>query len=97
MTAFDTFYKLYPRKKKPRYARQCYESALKRATHEEIMYGLEAMVAAGWDDIQFVPYPSSWLNGDCWLEEYEPENPVKHMGIDERIEYGRKLMKFKVV
>ncbi len=69
--SFETFYKLYPRKKKPRYARQCYESALKRATHEEIMAGLAAMVAAGWEDIQFVPYPSSWLNGDCWLEEHE--------------------------
>ena len=76
MTEFKEFYDLYPRKKKPRYARECYDRALKRATHEDIMSGLTAMVAAGWDDIQFVPYPSSWLNGDCWLEESDPEPEV---------------------
>ena len=98
MTDFYTFYCRYPRKKKPRYALKCYESALKRTTHEEIMAGLEAMIAAGWDDIKFVPYPSSWLNGDCWLEEHEPVNPGKGMGIDERREWSRKnAPKLKVV
>ena len=71
MSTFEQFYDLYPRKKKPRYARQCYERALSRATHEEIIKGVENLIAAGWDDVQFVPYPSSWLNGDCWLEEHE--------------------------
>ena len=68
---FEDFYARYPRKKEPRKARAKYEQALTRATHEEIMAGVENLISAGWDDIQFVKYPATWLHNDCWLDEYE--------------------------
>lgn len=70
---FQEFWKSYPRRVKKGYARQCYERALKKASHEEIMAGLARFIAAEpWDGrIQFCPHPSSWLNGEQWEDEYD--------------------------
>jgi hypothetical protein len=70
---FEQFWSCYPRRVKKGYARQCYERARKKATHEEIMTGLARFIAAEpWDGrIQFCPHPSSWLNGEQWSDEYD--------------------------
>lgn len=72
--SFDDFYNRYPRKKEPRSARKAYEAALKRGfTHEQIMEGVEILLKGGWDELKYVKYPATWLNGDCFLEPPEAE------------------------
>jgi hypothetical protein len=48
-----------------------YERALKVATHDEIMAGLEGLNANLPADPQFIPHASTWLNGERWADEYE--------------------------
>lgn len=75
---FAAFYARYPRKKKPLKSKEYYEAALKNgATHAEIMQGVEnlrAEIAFLGTIMKYVPYPTTWLNGGCWLEEYEGVN-----------------------
>lgn len=75
---FDEFYKRYPRKKKPDVARRTYNSILKKFTHEQIMTGLEKSIA-DWNtaktELQFIPYPSSYLNSGDWKVEAGEDIP----------------------
>jgi hypothetical protein len=73
--SFKEFYdEAYPRKKERGRARKAWRTAVKKATPERI-------IAAAWavrkstegKDLQFIPYPASWLNGECWLDE--PDAP----------------------
>lgn len=86
MTDFDQFWTAYPRRVKKGYARQCYERALKKASHEEIMAGLRTFVIAEpWEGrIQFCPHPSSWLNGEQWDDEYDAPGSKIDQDIFER-------------
>ena len=93
--SFETFYKRYPRRVKPLNAKKAYAKALSIATHEEIMEGLERFIKEEpWHgQMQFCPHPASWLNAGEWLNEYPEDNPIKYMAIDERREYGQRLLK----
>ncbi len=70
---FETFYKRFPRRVKPHRAMKAYEAALKVATHEEIMEGLERFIAAEpWHgELKFCPHPATWLNDWQWKDEYD--------------------------
>lgn len=71
---FDEFWNVYPRKVSKRAAIKAYESALTRASHDEILAGA---IRFGTDknlpDTEFIPYPTTWLNGDRWLDGPLPE------------------------
>ncbi len=100
MSDFDTFYKRFPRRIKPFNARKAYDKAMKRATHEEVMEGLERFIAAEpWHgELQFCPHPATWMNAGQWMDEYEPDSPGKDMSFDERREVGEQLVtKMQVV
>jgi hypothetical protein len=68
---FDEFWNKYPRKIAKGAARRMYERALKVATHDEIVAGLEELIANLPADPQFIPHASTWLNGERWADEYE--------------------------
>ena len=78
---FEVWYAAYPRKKKPADARRAYVKARKVATAEELLLGATALarlVESRRQELKFTPYPSSWLNGECWREVPDAEpNPFE--------------------
>jgi hypothetical protein len=66
-TGFDEFWIMYPNKKGKGAAVKAYRAALKKATVETIRNGLEAQLPEfRARDPQYVPRPSTWLNGESW-------------------------------
>ena len=73
--AFEQFYQAYPRKKSKDAARRRWDKLnVTPALFAEIMQGLEnAKKQKVWRDIQFIPYPATWLNSGGWKDE--PDTP----------------------
>lgn len=93
MSDFDSFWDRYPRKIGKGAARPKYARALRIATHEKIMAGLERfIVAQPWEgNVKFCPHPATWLFQERWEDEHdaEPEYFASH---DERREHSRQLV-----
>jgi hypothetical protein len=73
-THFDQFWGVYPRRTSKRAAMKAYESALGRSSHDEILAG--AIRFANDPNLpqgEFIPYPTTWLNGDRWDDGPLPE------------------------
>jgi hypothetical protein len=68
---FDEFWNSYPRRQARRNAEAAYRSALKRASHGEILQGLKGYAFA--TDPKFIPLAATWLNGDRWRDEPPPD------------------------
>ncbi len=78
-SAFAEFYARYPRKVGPGHARKAYAKALKKATHDDIMFGLsQQLPSMEATDKQFIPHPATWLNRESWSDE--PEEPTSKTG-----------------
>lgn len=74
---FDTFWAVYPRKIGKGQARTAFQKALKKARPADIMAGCEryAQERAG-QDPAYTAHPSTWLNGERWLDEpTQPPQP----------------------
>jgi len=71
-TKFDQFWELYPRKVGKGKARQAFEKALEKTDLETILDGVEAYIDhEGYNDMEFIAHPTTWLNGERWDDEYE--------------------------
>jgi hypothetical protein len=71
-TKFDQFWEIYPRKVGKGKARQAFEKALEKTDIDTILDGVEAYVFhEGYNDMEFIAHPTSWLNGERWDDEYE--------------------------
>lgn len=89
---FDQFWAKYPNKTCKAKARAKWDKINPDAAlFAQIMAGLDRQCAsAGWlkDDGQFVPHPTTWLNGERWNDEVRPSNVhqlrSRHHGFDER-------------
>lgn len=87
--AFDLFWKLYPNKTAKEKARKSWEK-IGAELHPEIMAALGKQAAShAWtkDDGQFVPHPTTWLNGKRWQDEIKgaPSGAnSRHSGFSER-------------
>ena len=71
---FDDFWRAYPKKKDKAKARKSFEKALKKTSLENLIKALEAQKKShDWqkDGGQFIPYPTTWLNGERWEDELE--------------------------
>ena len=74
--AFEQFYQAYPRKKSKDAARKRWDKLkVTPDLFSEIMQGLErAKAQKKWQgDMQYVPYPATWLNSGGWKDE--PDTP----------------------
>ena len=71
---FDAFWAKYPRKAAKPYARRAFNAALKRASFEAIMAGLNQYAFSR--DHQFRPHPATWLNQDRWVIEADTAPPT---------------------
>lgn len=70
----DTFWPVYPRKVGKGAARPAFRAALKKASAEDIMAGLEKYRAAvAGKDQQFIAHPKTWLSGERWTDDYNRE------------------------
>ena len=71
---FEEFWNVYPRKVSKRAALKAFESALARSSFDEILAGA---IRFGNDrnlpEPEFIPHPTTWLNGDRWLDGPLPE------------------------
>jgi hypothetical protein len=73
-THFDKFWSVYPRRTSKRAAVKAYESAVARSSHDAILAG--AIRFANDPNLpqgEFIPYPTTWLNGDRWEDGPLPE------------------------
>ena len=72
---FDEFWKAYPRKDGKVYAKKAFDKLNPSNEVFEIMLiAIEKQKKLDqWKKIQFIPLPSSWLNGRRWEDEIEEE------------------------
>lgn len=67
--SFDLFWAAYPRKVGKGAARTAFVRALKKATYDEIMEGLQRFVNDKTLDMKYCPHPTTWLNQERWADE----------------------------
>jgi hypothetical protein len=85
---FDEFWKKYPRKRAKADARKAWKK-LRHVDLKTIMVALEAAIASDeWrrDSGQFIPYPTTWLNGERWTDELTKTGDLQKIetGVDRR-------------
>lgn len=67
---FDSFWSAYPRRVAKGAARKAWSKAMGITNAETIMMALSVQRAAGFGrDPLYTKHPSTWLNGECWLDE----------------------------
>lgn len=72
---FDAFWRAYPRKVGKGQARRAFASAIRKVDAATINAAAERF--ADWcsrsrTEQQFIPHPSTWLNGERWADEPQP-------------------------
>ena len=69
---FEDFWDMYPKKVSKAHAYFSYVEATKLVDPIEILDGLSDFVEnhAWCIDIEFIPHPAHWLEGERWLDEY---------------------------
>jgi len=73
--SFEEFYEVWPRKVKKPDAKRAWDKAIRRADPALILARATEYANHPYRTAkQFVPYPASWLNGDCW-DDPMPEPP----------------------
>lgn len=79
-TRFEEFYRLYPRKVAKPAAFKAYKKAVKVTSHAVILDGLTSFKWPA--DVQYHPYPATWLNNQRWTEAPKTEQPRGTSGVD---------------
>ncbi len=73
--AFDDFWNQYPRKVGKGNALTAYKRAVKKTDHATLLAGVMRYAAErDGEELKFTKHPSTWLNGECWLDEPAPSN-----------------------
>ena len=68
---FDEFWAAYPKHRGKKDAQKAFKK-VKPSDVDKILSALEAQKRA-WNDPQFIPYPATWLNGERWEDEIQPQ------------------------
>lgn len=92
ISAFDDFWKRYPRKTAKEGARRAWVAATKKASVDEIMTGLSRYTFS--TDAQFIPHPATWLNQHRWADEAassHSDEPRKELTHEEQLERSRRF------
>lgn len=85
---FEVFWKEYPRKVGKKYAKQVWDKKIKVEQIFSILEGLEAYKTSfEWlkDGGQFIPHPSTFLNGERWEDEVQDMSFLKSPETEEEI------------
>lgn len=82
---FAQFWASYPRKEKKANSEEAWRDLGCDAMHQDVLDGLERYkLTAQWtrDNGEFVPHPTTWLNGRCWQDDpSKAVNGTKHEGL----------------
>jgi hypothetical protein len=92
---FDKFWVVYPRKVNKGLAMKAWEKAASKAAPALIIAAVEAWkVSKDFPDPDFIPHPSSWLNGERWTDELSDRKQVVTQAEREAFmaEHRRKMM-----
>ncbi|MCY1237870.1 hypothetical protein D9M72_505820 [compost metagenome] len=68
---FQMFWVSYPRRVAKGAARKAWDKAIKKTTLENMLKAISEYVAKKPEKIDF-KHPATWLNGECWDDEWEP-------------------------
>lgn len=71
---FEIFWASYPRRLSKGKAREAFDKAIKKTTIDIMLKAITEYVAKKPDKIDY-KYPATWLNGECWDDEWEPQQP----------------------
>jgi len=84
---FEEFWQKYDSKKSKKTAFKAYEKALKSASHKEILEGLQRFVNTRNPDKTYWKHPATWLNQECWSDEYSQEQNQQEQKPDSFLNY----------
>jgi hypothetical protein len=75
---FDEFWALYPRKTHKKDALKVWiKINPSRDLCAEISRALKlARQSVEWRDPQYIPYPATWLNGECWADQVLTQSDI---------------------
>lgn len=86
---FESFWKSYPRRVAKGAARKAFDKAIKKTTLESMLKAITEYVAKKPEKIDF-KHPATWLNGECWDDEWEPvQARVQRPMFQQSANYGR--------
>lgn len=71
---FETFWNLYDKKTGRAEVEKKFKAAIKKDSFENIIAGLHKYISSRSSDSKFWKNPSTWLNQECWKDEYESKN-----------------------
>lgn len=96
--AFENFWVKYPKKVKKKKTQEKFIKICKTEDiFKDIMAGLEKYILSkDWkkDNGQFIPHPTTWLNGEMWNDEIEVSNSGECQKLYEEDEHGNKFDQF---
>ena len=74
---FEIWYEPWPRKVGKGGARKAFKAALKKTDFQTLCEGRDRFIAAAsGQDKNYIPYPSTWLNQERWLDDDTAINPT---------------------
>ena len=80
---FDAFWSAYPRKIAKGHARKAFEKACKLADPAEIIAAVGKFAYAMQDtEKQYIPHPTTWLNGERWEDDMDDVAPQAKTNAD---------------
>lgn len=95
---FDIFWSKYPRKVKKKKTLEKFIKICKTEDiFKDIITGLEKyIISKEWkkNNGEFIPHPTSWLNGEMWNDEIEVNDDGKCQGYYEKDEHGNEFDQF---
>ena len=68
---FNEFWEKYPRKVAKKYAFECYQRIeITEELHQMMLSAIDKQRhSKSWDDVRYIPHPSTWLNQRRWEDE----------------------------
>lgn len=72
---FEQFWAAYPRRISKGAARKAFDKAIKKTTLEAMIKALEKYKLHKPEKLDF-KHPATWLNGECWDDEWEVKAPT---------------------
>ncbi len=71
---FETFWRAYPRRVAKGAARKAFDKAIKKTTLQAMLEAVQKYERHKPEKIDF-KHPATWLNGECWDDEWEVKAP----------------------
>ena len=95
MRTFEDFWKAYPRHIAKKDARKAWDHLNpQNGQSEAIVDAVEQQKLHQWQgkDVQFIPYPATWLRGERWEDELESNESREQAKVRRNIEAARSAL-----